>query len=810
MIRSRRVFIAIFVVFYFFAFAIFNHCYGQQHLTGIVKDTSLSPLASASVRLFVNDSSKVVAGQTKSDGSFDLNVMRPGKYILSIFHIGFEESLLPVTLQGHDINVGTIVLRLHTKELKTVTILGKKADVKQNGDRLEVNVQGSMLAASGTVLDVMQRLPGVEINKEANTIRLNGKDDVGILLNGKYVKIPTADLVLMMSNMDANNIQKIEIMSTPPAKYDASNSGGLLNIVLKQSTQQHTSFGSYTLGAGYGYKPKYKLAGNWIYAGTRWSFSGDVSYNEDHGHKTYLNEKNIESAAGQNIRSSTFTDRFPDISTLVGRLDINYNDKDRTKIGLSLFTTINKFKQHVNGSGSGMSAPDSLQKLSLTSDENSSRNLYIGDFNVDKKLGKFGLLSLDAEILHYYNNNPVDYQYDYVNEATGSQYALPISTRKQTPVNIGIFGLGYSESLGKHLKIEGGYKNSSSYLKNDVQITGADNLSLNTSDIFTGLSRYREFINAVYLSSVYQFNPSTRISGGLRYENSSTQLTGDSIAGKMTTSINRLFPNLLISKKLSSDAELQVGFDERIARPTYYDLAPYLIFIEPTTYNTGNPNLKPAISANVRAIYSYRRFIASMEYNSVSSPILRAQPVLATNGNYQAFIPINIDHLNTLNLTVIQPISFSKWYELGLTGQLSFQNTEVSSSLKSNDTFFTIKGTHTVNLSKEISLQLYSYYQSPRINGYLRRSSSSLFDFAAQKKFTKANSRLQISLSNIFGDQYSERSQTMATSGLLNTYSYNWHETRILRLTYIHNFGTASSKVNVLKSKNQDIEERIK
>ena len=209
---------------------------GQSQVKGQIEDENGMLLPYATVLLLNQPDSSLIKGVvTTENGTFEINDVAAGDYLLSAQTVGYT----PTYSSGFSIiDQPTLVLKplqLNEKvtELGEVVIAAAKPLFEQQIDRLVVNVQSSITASSGTALEVLERSPSVMVDHYNSALRMNGKNGVQIMVNGKLSRMPMEALYQMLNSMPAANIEKIELITTPPANFDAEGDAGYINIVLK-------------------------------------------------------------------------------------------------------------------------------------------------------------------------------------------------------------------------------------------------------------------------------------------------------------------------------------------------------------------------------------------------------------------------------------------------------------------------------------------------------------------------------------------------------------------------------------------------
>ena len=243
---------------YFFAFFLLllvHNSEAQTKIYGKVINVKDEPISFANVLLLkLKDSSLVKGIMTEHSGTFSFENIPEGKYIVTSTFTGFGQEYtksFEITGSNTRVDLGNIKLFEKQTELTGVTILAKKPMFEQKIDRMVINVANSITSAGGNALEVLERSPGIIVDRQNNSISMNGKNGIVIMINGRISHMPFAAVVQLLEGMNANNIEKIELITTPPANFDAEGNAGYINIVLKINNLYGTN-GSYSVTAGYG------------------------------------------------------------------------------------------------------------------------------------------------------------------------------------------------------------------------------------------------------------------------------------------------------------------------------------------------------------------------------------------------------------------------------------------------------------------------------------------------------------------------------------------------------------------------------
>lgn len=255
--------------------------FSQSAIDGRIKDTYDFGVAFANVLLLdVKDSSLVKGTVTDENGNYELQGVDAGEYIIESYMVGFMKSYSPAVRVGGQgkIEVEPIVLAEDVMELEEIVVKADKPLYEMEMGKMVVNVQSSITSAGNNAIDVLEKSPGVQVDRQNNSFSLGGKDGVIVLMNGKRTRMPISAVYQMLEGLNASDIEKIEIMTVPPANYDADGDAGLINIVMKKGTDTGTN-GSITANAGYGSGKRAGGSMNLSHQVKRLSLFANYSYN---------------------------------------------------------------------------------------------------------------------------------------------------------------------------------------------------------------------------------------------------------------------------------------------------------------------------------------------------------------------------------------------------------------------------------------------------------------------------------------------------------------------------------------------------
>lgn len=789
----------------------FQTAFGQ--VTGKLTDTSGKPVPFATAALMRSADSTIINSATVNDtGTFSIDGAQPGKYFMRITAVGYQtyKSAIFDLSQGAQADLGRLVIKQTGRRLNEVVIKADKPQVQQTAEGVTVSVQNSIMTQGSSVLDVLQRSPGVILDQYHNSISLNGKTGVMVMMDGRLMRMSMDQLITLLSSMSADNIDKIELMNTPPAKYDAEGNAGIINIVTKKSKKRGTN-GSITLTGGYGMHEKATAGLNINHNTAKVNLYGSYSYWHDHdyGHLNATGSENDQLVGGQTDFSYT------GISKPVS----NYNDGTLgADIKLDTVTTIGASVNYWGGGNTNLphnygyyQSADAL--LTYNSFFNNSSHLGNGIANLyfDKKLAGEQTVRADLDYLYYNTRSLSNSQSSFTDSRgnpAGNADSLFSPVQRDfgnTVIKVLIGKLDYSKQLNKKIKIEAGAKATYSRTTANSGIENFENgvWVPNTVGSANNFITY-ETIDAGYLTFNIQFDSVTNLVAGARYEYSHnyTDKSADTNY-RVDRKLGRLFPSIFFSRKLSDNSSWQASYTERVTRPSYSDLASYIGYNDPVSVFTGNPLLKPTITRNLKFGYNTHGYLFSLLFSRDNHPILGTQ---ITTGPVKGVVylrPENADWQNSVTLQATIPIKISDWWDMNYTFTGGLRQYEISFTPQPFEKTFlagSFNFSESFKFQHGFSAELSGYYNSPSYSSNWRAYNNAIVNLGVKKELGKGS--LKLSVADIF------RSGSYKSDlGLLTTDAFNskvhviyYGESRmmpIVKFTYYRPFGST-------KNKNQD------
>lgn len=785
------------IAFLIFLSANFSGIFGQVQISGSISDKNQQPLPGASVLLLNNTDSTLVKGQiSENDGSFRLTEIPAGSYFLRVTMLGYEDYLsaaMNITSADANKTLPAVVLTEFSTQIAEVQVVAKKPFFEQKIDRMVINVANSSVNAGSNALQVLQRSPGVLVNKQSNMISMSGKNGVLIMINGKINRMPPDAVISMLEGMSADNIERIELIHTPPASFDAEGNAGIINIVLKQSAEAGLN-GNYFINAGYGKREKYGAGMSFNYRQKKINFFGNYSYQFDHNPQVFTNYRGIY-RDGDFIETDGYSDRSPDLDIQDARAGVDFQVTPKTVVGVvgTYFDrywdmdAVNDISYKTNG------VTDS--SIVMTTKEINRWNSYTGNLNFSHQFKPSQTLSFDADYIYYQIHNPSDYDIltSYENGNSSSEAKLRVS--KENPIQIGVAKADYAQHFGKNIDFETGIKGSRSLFDNDVRVENLVQNDWISDASLTSRFKLTEDVLAAYSTVSFKINDKTDMKLGLRYEYTNTNLGSAEEPDIVDRQYGSWFPSVFISRKFSETKSLNLSFSRRIARPGFTQLAPYLIFYDPSTVQNGNPYLQPAFINAARADFRIKTVSLTVEYN-YESPSIRDLPFVDVERNYQILRPENNGVTQTAYAMVNFPWQPFKWWDMQNTAFVATQFFDINyenQPLKLSSRFVGLNSTQSFTLPKKFSIEVSGGFITDNQYGVTKYKGNGQLSLGIQKELGPRWGKLNFSISDIFASNNWYGITDQPELNVLVKNSYQQAE-RVFKLTWTNKFGNAQLK----------------
>ncbi|MDB5025302.1 MAG: TonB-dependent receptor [Mucilaginibacter sp.] len=616
----------------------------------------------------------VKSGLTNDDGSFILKASPENSYEAVFVFVGYRNKIVPVSGTGAAIDIGKVSLCVSSGQLKEVSISAARPLMKQEVDRISYDVQADPESKALSALDMMRKVPLLSVDGNDN-IKLKGSGNYKILINGKESAMVAKNPSDILKSMPATNVEKIEVITTPPAKYDAEGLSGIINIITKKNADQGYNVGINTrfnsvFGAGYNINGTLKQGkfGMALFAG----FGSQGTLTTGSG-----NKENIFASNTHILQSGT--------STQTGRFHYGSAELSYEIDTLNLLTaSIDLFGQNQNQNGFQRSTTDILD---ITKQAYTLQNTGTGRFSgLDAALNyQLGFKKSKDRLLTFsykYSYSP-NKQFNDNLFAGRFNYPLALFPDYQQYNDAGnkdhTLQIDYASPLTKQISIEAGAKAILRNNYSDYHVDNRDTAAQQylTNNALTNNFNYHQNIYSLYNSYQLKFDKWTG-KAGLRLEH--TALSADFTSAGVSTapSYNNLIPSVSIQHNFKSSS-LNFGFTQRIQRPGIFQLNPFVDRSNPTFVNTGNPALRPELDNTFELTYSnfHKNAInIGLSYAFSDNSIQNVSSLHVENSagkldtvTYTTFQ--NLGTNKTLGLNVNTNLNITKQFTLSLNGQVN-------------------------------------------------------------------------------------------------------------------------------------------
>jgi iron complex outermembrane receptor protein len=767
---------------------------GKGLVTGLVTDEAGKPIEKASVILLkAADSSQVKGGSTGPDGMYRLRGIAPGNYLVVASAVDMKRFYSAgFTVQQAAVSVPEIRLDPEAKGLSEVTVTAKRPLIEQRIDRTIVNVNASPTNVGTTVMDVLQKTPGVSVDKDGN-ISLRGKSGVLVMIDGKPTYLSAADLASYLKSMPSSELDQIEVMTNPPAKYDAAGNAGVINLKTKKNKARGFN-GNLTLGAGEGKDPKTNNSLNLNYRTGNFNLFGSYnqSYNK-HPQQLQLTQRFRDTIGGP--INAIFVQNSP---------AINENDEQSFKVGADYF--VNK-RTTVGVVLNGYFNPGYFDNTSSTNMEDGLGNVdsvTTTRGHVQQKFNNFGtnlnfshtfdtsgkVLTMDLDYLGYNEGNNQMY---YTGYYTPKGVILPLTDtlRGVTPSTIHIYTgkADYVNPFKHNWKLEAGVKFSSVKTDNNAQYDNLMDGQWVTDTTKTNHFVYTESIYAAYGNLTKVFSKKWTVQAGLRLESTVSQGNLETTHQTFDRNYTQLFPTTYIQYTLNDKNTFVLDYGRRIQRPDYGDLNPFKYFLNPYTYQEGNPYLQPQFSNNIELSHTYKGWLTTtLNYTQTNNII--EQILLQDDTTHTTYVQQgNVARQENIGISVNAGLPLTKWWTTNVFVNVYYSDYKGIINGYPIEVFgYTPNGniTNSFTFKKGWSAEVSGWYQGKSVSGTLVGNPLGAINMAAGKTILKGKGSLKLNLQDPFNlAHFSGYSKY----GNVDVDLINHWDNRVVNISFTYRFG---------------------
>ncbi|MBP6456473.1 MAG: TonB-dependent receptor [Chitinophagaceae bacterium] len=759
-------------------------------LSGIVTSKNKPLSVSASILLFSSKDSTLIKGElSDKNGNYKFDNIEKGEYFISSSLLGYQKfySANIIFINDNENIIVNINLEEAAKSIKEVSIVSQKPLIEIKADKTVFNVAQSINSSGSNVLDLLRKSPGVMVDKDEN-VTMRGKNNVLIYIDGKATYLDNKDLASILKNLQSNDVDLIELISNPSAKYDASGNAGIINIKLKKNKRFGTN-GKVSLGANQGKYFKQNASISLNNRNKKVNVFGSYSVNNGKN----FNFQNFDRT--QNNFNYDFKSNNVDNGIVNnGKIGIDYYINSNSVIGVMINGMFNKGDFSSNSKTFIKPVDAAVDKVLIASNAipitktnlNNNINYKYEDtsgkvFNIDVDYGNFKSKGESYQPNTYWNNNE-------------TQILSQSIYKNITPTSINIYSLksDYEQNLWKG-KFGVGIKSAYVKTNNDFKVydvvNNIDTLNLTRSNKFI----YLENVNAAYINYSKMIKKlSTQF--GLRAEqtNSKGMLTSANAQKDDTVSrqyIN-LFPSAGLSYSINEKNQLGITYSRRIDRPNYQDLNPFENKLDELTYEKGNAFLRPQFTNSIDVTHSYLQAVTtSLSYSHVKDMFMQTTDTTEFSKTYVT--QKNFATMDIIGMNISFPIPLKKWWMI--FANINVNNNKLSADFEGrklrNDYYtYTFYAENNITLPKDFSLNVSGWYSGPNYwGGTFKLKPMGSLDMGIQKLLYNKRITVNLNISDIIKTQ-----QWYAISNFSGLYvdATGNYESRQLRLNVSYRFGS--------------------
>lgn len=768
-------------------------------ITGQVLDENKKTIESATVALLrAKDSVVIKSVAADKAGKFEFQNIGEGRYLVAFSAVGHSTVYSPgteISATQTKINLEPVLLGKKSSELKEVAIVARKPFIEQKADKMIVNVDASPSNTGTSVMDVLEKSPGVMVDKDGN-ISLKGKQGVTVMIDNKPTYLNATQLANYLKSLPSSAIDQLEIMTNPSAKYDAAGNSGIINIKTKKNKLKGFN-GSLTLTQTQGVYAKPGGSINMNYRTGKFNMFMNAGYTYWQGFQDLDINRNFMDLSSKKV-TSIFTQHThmkfvnPEFNLKFGT-DFYINDK--TTVGFVVSGFQNRENVHSNS-------------LIYLKDAGNAIDSIVSSPSTNNGLWKNGSVNLNFRHQFDSTGTEITADVDYMKyNSSSDQYFTNITydpnwvEKNQTvltghlpsTIDIYSFKTDYSHPFQKGLKLEAGLKTSYVSTTNDANYYNVVNNVALPDTSKTNHFLYKENINAAYINLNKQLKK-WNFQLGLRLEN--TNYSGHQLGNPYTVNNNdssftksylSLFPTAYISYQANEKNQFTLNYGRRIDRPSYDALNPFLFFLDQYTYQAGNPYLQPQFTNNIEFAHTYKNFLTTtLNYSHTTNFFTETfeqegHATIVRNGN--------IGSRQNAGIAVSIQIPVVKWWTAVVYANMNynkFTGVLYGENINVDATTFLANVNNQFHFGKGWSAELSGFYRTKGVEGQIIVLPLGQVSAALSKQVLKDKGNIKLGARDIFYTQqvkgYINFQQTEATF-------HNARDSRQVSLSFTYRFG---------------------
>ncbi len=760
----------------------------------VIDQQTKTPLEYCTISILDSNTNQLVEGGiTNTDGTFSIEVTK-GTYTVLIDYISFESKKIETLAIDSDKDLGTVLMEINTQQLENVVVVREKTEVEIRLDKRIYNVGKDLTIRGGTVSDVLDNVPSVTVDIEGN-VALRGDQNVRILINGKPSSLVGVSGGEALRQLPAESIDKVEVITSPSARYEAEGSAGIINIILVKN-----KFGGFngSLSSNIAYPKSFGVSGNLNYRTKKYNLFLNSGYNNGTsiGNSYYKSEFLKPEGNDELIENRVFDRNRVGWNTNAG---IEYFITEKSSLTTSLFLSDrdnnNLATNQLFSTDFGLETIETLRQEK----EDEVSNTFEFNMNFNHNFNDDGhKLSIDFQ---KENSEEIEDGDVFVNEiAPNPNKKMGETVLTDETFDQILFQADYVNPFSESGQFEAGFR---TVLKDRVILYELTNeVSSGNFEINTDLSNTLEYQENIYAVYSQYGNKVGKFSYffGLRFEQTDITINQKTGNQEVKNSYGDFFPTINLSYELTDSQSITLGFNRRISRPRGRYINPFPSRSSATNLFQGNPNIQPSysngldlgylkrwdqISLNGSVYFTRQTDVFIFILEDTGDKTMVGETLVPILRRY----PINLASQNRYGFELNSSASISKKWRVN--GNINFFANDLKGS--HNDKIYDKKSTswsgrlsNTLTLPKKIDWQTNVFYRGPREDAQNKSKGFASVSTAISKDVLKDNGTITFRISDVFNSQ--RRRSNLLTENVKNYSEFQWREpSYTLNFTYRFN-----------------------
>lgn len=747
----------------------------------IIEGNKQKKLDYASVVLVQLPDSATLGNQYSNEqGRFEFKNIKPGKYLVLAYYLGYEKAKsASFEVASADFTVPTLTLISSTNTLKEVTIQGSKPLIERKIDRMVFNLENSIAAKGTDLTQALALTPMVQV--EESGISLVGKGGVAVMINERMVQLRGSDLIGYLKSLRSDDIERIEVITTPPAKYEAQGNSGLINIVLKSNPNLGWS-GNFSPSFMQNTYSSYANNFNLNYQSQKLSSSVRVrQYNS----KSHIDEQ-TDNIGVNSILSS---DPRKTISKGMGaNLSLDYKAGKMANLGL--IYDVGKTSSDMNIDNVTVyqtrGLTDSVLRT-VSHNENPNLNQTLSLY-YDQKLDSLGK-KLSTGFNFFATQPEITNNFQTSSDQTGQTYRV----RNFNGTKNNVWSAQADLVLPyKWASIETGLKFTNFDQDAEMAYSNFVQDAFRLDPLRSNLFEYNEKNMAGYISLQKELNKKWETKAGLRYEYTLVDGYSPTINSQTKSEYGKLFPTVYLSYKPNTKNTFSINYSKRINRPSLRAINPAKFYSNPYTYSAGNPFLKPSYNHNIEL--SYLR--GNLSFTAYGQKLVNGYGyIIEVKDAFKIINAYNYLSQYSTGLMLSLNQKFFPWWENNSYASYSYSSSKsaLPQALTQNGSAFSYSTNNTFKTSKQTSTFVNFRQSLSSRQGNAYNEGRYVLSAGARVTFAENKFQLNASVNDILkGDL--QKNRLYYADGV--QYGSTYYDTRLLNLNITYTFGKSKVKGN--------------